>query len=92
VTLTNGHDSIRAALALEREFTKHIHTIAKVCGSDEDFHAADWITTQLLDEQLKGVRQLTGMANELAGLKAENPILGEWIYDQQLGKAKRMIK
>lgn len=88
MTLSNGHDSIRAALGLEKEFTKHIHAITKACDNDEDFHAADWLITQLLDEQLKGVRHLTGMANELSSLKAENPVLGEWIFDQELGKSK----
>lgn len=86
MTLTSGEHSLHAALKLEKEFTKHIHEITKVCDSGDDFHAADWLTTQLLDEQLKGVRHLAGLVNELQVLKAKNQALGEWIFDQQLGK------
>ena len=41
-----------------------------------------------MEEQLKGQRNIAGMANTLQGVLRKQPRLGDWIFDNNLSKSK----
>ena len=48
---------------------------------------ADYLTTEFMDEQLKGHRNIAGLINTLQGVLKKQPRLGEWIFDNNLSKS-----
>ncbi len=41
-----------------------------------------------MEEQLKGQRNIAGLANTLQGVLRKQPRLGDWIFDNNLSKSK----
>ena len=52
-----------------------------------DVQLADYLTTEFMDEQLKGHRNIAGLINTLQGVLKKQPRLGEWIFDNNLSKS-----
>lgn len=82
----DGEDALRDALAMEKMVTGSIKKLVDVCEADEskDYHAADWLTGEWLEEQLAGQRQLAGMINSLATFRQNHEHLADWMFSNQL--------
>ena len=48
--------------------------------------AADWLTEDMLDEQHRGARELAGRISELRRMTAQQPNMGEYLFDLQLAE------
>lgn len=48
--------------------------------------AADWLTSQMLDEQHRGVRELAGHITQLTKMGHHQPHLAEFMFDLELAK------
>ena len=49
-----------------------------------DAQAADWLTADFMEEQLRGQRTLVGHYNTLWGLVKKQPALANWMFDNKL--------
>lgn len=74
-----GLEALIAALDTEVGVTKNIRTIIETC--EKDYHLADYLTTDFLDEQYKGQRDLAGKISTLTKM---NNTLGEFLFDKKL--------
>lgn len=54
----------------------------RVAGND--YHMVDWLTGDLLDEQLKGQRELAGRISTLNKMKAGYGQMADFLYDKKL--------
>lgn len=80
---TNGETALRAALQKEEEVTHSIREVIKACeGGTNDFHLADYLTGEYLDEQHKGQRELAEKIATLTKMKKSAPKLGEFLFDK----------
>jgi len=79
--------ALRQALQMEKAVTESIKKIIDYCSDAEDHHLADYLTTEFMDEQLKGHRNIAGLINTLQGVLKKQPRLGEWIFDNNLSKS-----
>jgi len=79
--------ALRQALQMEKAVTESIKKIIDYCADAEDHHLADYLTTEFMDEQLKGHRNIAGLINTLQGVLKKQPRLGEWIFDNNLSKS-----
>lgn len=76
--------ALKAALAKEQEVTKSIRELIKICEEDHnDYHLADYLTGEFLEEQHQGQRDLAGKITMLSKMLKTNPKLGEFIFDKQ---------
>ncbi len=91
VKWSDGEEALRDALDMEKSVTASIKALVEACDSDElsDFHAADWLSGDWLEEQLQGQRQLAGMVNTMATFRRDHEQLADWMFDQQI---KKMMK
>ncbi|XP_058813197.1 ferritin heavy chain-like [Topomyia yanbarensis] len=81
---TDGESSLRAALKKEEEVTHSIRQVIKACEEGtNDFHLADYLTGEYLDEQHKGQRELAEKISTLSKMKKSAPKLGEFLFDKQ---------
>lgn len=78
----NGLEALTDALNIEKAVTRHINNMVNAC--EGDWHAADWLTAEMLDEQHKGVREFTGHISTLTRMMHEQPNLAEFMFDSQL--------
>lgn len=83
--------ALRDALKLEAHVTRKLRDIAATCeepGQEgenfNDYHLVDWLTSEYLDEQYKGQRELAGKISELGKLMETHGALGEFLYDLKL--------
>lgn len=79
----DGEAALRAALKKEEEVTHSIRGVIKACeeGSN-DFHLADYLTGEYLDEQHKGQRELAEKISTLNKMKKTSGKLGEFLFDK----------
>merc|ERR1711946_61445 len=61
------------AVDMEKDVTRRIKNIIDYCSAAEDHHAADWLTADFMEEQLRGQRTLVGHYNTLWGLVKKQP-------------------
>ena len=52
----------------------------------QDYHVADWLTSNWLDEQLAGQRELAGMINTINNFRRDHEDLADWMFSNSLGK------
>lgn len=80
---TDGETALKYALKKEEEVTHSIRQVIKACeeGSN-DFHLADYLTGEYLDEQHKGQRELAEKIATLNKMKKSAPKLGEFLFDK----------
>ncbi|XP_076652746.1 ferritin 1 heavy chain [Halictus rubicundus] len=81
---STGFDALQKALELEKNVTNSIHDIIKTCEEVKDYHLADYLTTDFLDEQYKGQRDLAGKISILSGMNGLGAPLGEFLFDKKL--------
>lgn len=82
-TDTTGESALEAALQKEVEVTKSIRGVIKACeDGSNDFHLADYLTGEYLDEQHKGQRELAEKIATLHKMKKSAPKLGEFLFDK----------
>ncbi|XP_037076599.1 ferritin subunit-like [Pollicipes pollicipes] len=81
-TWKTGIEALTDALNIEKAVTRHFTNMIKVC--ELDWHAADWLTAEMLDEQHKGVREFTGHITTLRKMQLLQPNLAEYMFDQEL--------
>jgi len=85
-TWQSASEALRDALDMEKTVTASMKNMIDVCtqvGMD-DPHAADWLTSTWLEEQLAGQRQLAGLINSLERFNRDHKELGEWMFDKEL--------
>lgn len=86
--------ALESALKLETSVTESIRQIIIECeaGKNEntdittvnDYHLADWLTGEFLEEQYKGQRQLAGMLSTMSKMNPGHAQLSEFMYDKTL--------
>lgn len=80
---TDGETALRAALKKEEEVTHSIRGVIKACEEGtNDYHLADYLTGEYLDEQHKGQRELAEKISTLSKMKKSAPKLGEFLFDK----------
>lgn len=80
---TDGEAALRAALRKEEEVTHSIREVIKSCeDGTNDFHLADYLTGEYLDEQHKGQREIAEKIATLNKMKKSAPKLGEFLFDK----------
>lgn len=80
---TDGEAALRAALKKEEEVTHSIREVIKACEEGtNDFHLADYLTGEYLDEQHKGQRELAEKIATLTKMKKSAPKLSEFLFDK----------
>ena len=79
-------DLSRDALAMEKTVTGAISGLISACesGPVNDYHSADWLTSQWLQEQHEGQRMLAGMINSLNTFRRDHEDLADWMFDQAI--------
>jgi len=83
-------DALRMALAMEESVTANITKIVATCeavtndkgDTVNDFHAADYLTGVMLDEQYKSMREISGLLSKLTKMMREFGDLGELVFDK----------
>lgn len=86
---SSGMDALTQALNLETQVTGNIRDIIQTCESPKthnynDYHLVDYLTSDFLDEQYKGERDLAGKISTLGKMMATHGPLGEFLYDKKL--------
>lgn len=82
----NGMEALERAFELETEVTEKILGIIKICEQEKfnDYHLVDYLTTDFLDEQYKGQRDLAGKIETLEKMNRMHGKLGEFLFDKKL--------
>ncbi|XP_073964215.1 ferritin 1 heavy chain [Choristoneura fumiferana] len=83
----SGVDALEQALTMENEVTRSIRTVIAACEDDpefNDYHLADYLTGEFLEEQYKGQRDLAGKATTLKKMLDRHSALGEFLFDKKL--------
>ncbi|XP_043200892.1 ferritin subunit-like [Amphibalanus amphitrite] len=79
---TNVLEGLTDALAIEKAVTRHVSDMINAC--ERDWHAADWLTAEMLDEQHKGSREFSGHIAKLGRMLVSQPNLAEYMFDKEL--------
>ncbi|KAK0178792.1 hypothetical protein PV327_007643 [Microctonus hyperodae] len=90
---TSTLQALKDALALEAQVTRALREIIQVCEEPKDsnfndYHLADYLTTDFLDEQYKGQRQLAERIATLGKMVHTQGALADFIMDQKLMKGE----
>lgn len=84
----NGVSALKDALKLEASVTKKIRDIIVVCENNQkkvnDYHLVDYLTTDFLEEQYHGQRDIAGKASILEKMMGQHGALGEFLFDKKL--------
>lgn len=94
----NGTKALALALELEVNVTKSINDIIRTCEEPEkgkltqddptkninDYHLVDYLTTDFLEEQFKGQRDIAGKLATLNKMMSSHADLAEFLFDKKL--------
>ena len=69
---------------MEKAVSKSIRDLIKVCEERNDFYSADWMTGEIMAEQLQGQRHLAGLINTLSAFRVNHEHLADWMFSNQL--------
>lgn len=69
---------------MEKAVSKSIHELVNVCDQNEDHYSADWLTGEILEEQLSGQRHLAGLINTLSHFRRDHEHLADWMFSNSL--------
>ncbi len=85
-TWADAEEALRDALDMEKKVSGSIKKLVDVCENFNapDYHAADWLAGQWLEEQLKGQRKLAGLINSLNTFRRDHEELADWMFSNQL--------
>merc|ERR1712168_1493818 len=83
---TSVNEALTDVLKMEKRVTASMKTMIDLCsqGGEDDPHAADWLTSTWLEEQLNGQRHLAGLINTLESFSRDHNELGEWMFDKEI--------
>ena len=90
---SNALEALKDALALETGVTERIRKMIETCESSlkdgeninyNDYHLADYLSSDFLGEQHKGQRELAGHISRLSKMLNQHSVIGEYIYDKNL--------
>ena len=83
---SSGEEALRDALAMEKTVSTSVRGMIDSCDGDagSDYHAADWLVTATLDEQLAGQRKLAGLINSLSAFRVDHEDLADWMFSNSL--------
>lgn len=83
---TSGLIALQNALKLETAVTKSIRRLVQKCeGGANDYHFVDYLTSEFLEEQYKGQRDLAGKISTLGKMvKNQGSELADFLFDKQL--------
>ena len=83
---SDGEEALRDALSMEKAVSASMKQMIDVCDGDEghDYHAADWLTGNWLEEQLNGQRKLAGQINSLSSFRRDHESLAVWMFSNAL--------
>jgi ferritin heavy chain len=76
----SGLEAMQAALALEKNVNQALLDLHKLSDSHGDAHMCDFIEEHFLEEQVKGIKQLS---DYVTNLKRVGTGLGEYIFDKE---------
>ncbi|XP_011865374.1 PREDICTED: ferritin subunit [Vollenhovia emeryi] len=83
----SGEEALAEALKLEAQVTRSIRDIIIICENSKpfnDYHLVDYLTSDFLDEQYKGQRDLAGKISTLGKMMHAHGPLGEFLFDKKL--------
>lgn len=87
----SGVEALVEALNLETRVTHNIRDIIITCENPKissvefnDYHLVDYLTSDFLDEQYKGQRNLAGKISTLDKMMQTHGQLGEFLFDKKL--------
>ncbi|XP_011160667.1 ferritin subunit [Solenopsis invicta] len=85
----SGEAALKEALKLETQVTQSIREIIITCETPKginfnDYHLVDYLTSDFLDEQYKGQRDLAGKISTLGKMMKSHGPLGEFLFDKKL--------
>ncbi|XP_029664022.1 ferritin subunit [Formica exsecta] len=85
----SGEEALADALKLEAQVTRSIRDIIINCENPKtysfnDYHLVDYLTTDFLEEQHKGQRDLAGKISTLGKMMQAHGQLGEFLFDKKL--------
>ncbi|EZA47606.1 hypothetical protein DMN91_012407 [Ooceraea biroi] len=85
----SGVEALADALNLEAQVTRSIREIITTCENPKsqpfnDYHLVDYLTSDFLDEQYKGQRDLAGKVSTLGKMMQTHGPLGEFLFDKKL--------
>ncbi|XP_014476181.1 PREDICTED: ferritin subunit [Dinoponera quadriceps] len=85
----SGNEALINALNLESQVTHNIRDIIVKCENPQtyafnDYHLVDYLTSDFLDEQYKGQRDLAGKISTLGKMMQTHGHLGEFLFDKKL--------
>ncbi|KAG8037452.1 hypothetical protein G9C98_005662 [Cotesia typhae] len=86
---SSGVKALTEALSLETRVTRSIRKIIEKCEAPadvnfNDYHLVDWLTSDFLEEQYRGQRELAGKISTLDKMMDTHGPLGEFLYDKKL--------
>jgi len=84
---TNGLEALQDALETEVKVTKSIRKVIQACEAPEnanDYHLVDYLTSEFLDEQYKGQREIAGRIATLSKMMKNSESLGLFLFDKEL--------
>jgi len=84
---SSGLEALRDALRIEKDVTRRFTNMIAAC--ETDWHAADWLTAEMLEEQHRGVRDFTGHITRLKKMVALQPNLAEYMFDHELQQKEK---
>lgn len=69
---------------MEKAVSKAIRDLIEVCETSQDYYSADWLTGQILEEQLTGQRHLAGLVNTMSHFRRDHEHLADWMFSNHL--------
>lgn len=90
ITSLSGIDALKTALGMEKDVTASIRGLIQECEKDEEFnhyHFVDYLTSEFLEEQYKGQRDIAGKISTLGKMvkgTTTGAELAEFLFDKQL--------
>jgi len=84
---TSGLIALQNALKLESAVTKSIRSLVQKCESEpfNHYHFVDYLTSEFLEEQYKGQRDLAGKISTLGKMvQSQGAELADFLFDKQL--------
>lgn len=80
-------EALKDALETEVKVTKSIRRVIEACENTNefnDYHLVDYLTSEFLDEQYKGQREIAGKIATLSKMMKNSKSLGLFLFDKEL--------
>lgn len=75
-----GLEAMQVALQLEKSVNQSLLDLHQVAGSHNDAQMCDFLESEFLEEQVKGIKEIS---DHITQLKRVGPGLGEYLYDKE---------